>query len=244
MTPIADDWEPPYTQGDYSADPQTLSSMNDIPSRPIQAVKREWTAKRIAGGNRFDRAVIDFPVPGQIESYLREQTEFIKKRRDQRVKNHLLSIAKPITGTGADVSTTFRKIILGAQHVLETHTPTYAILGNDLYRDLLGTDMLENLALLETSLGLESGTLAGFNIQPAPISETALNGRVIVGSGAVTTLHQSGGDAPIRVDGQELQKGAIDKAVFSYYLLRSNTVHVEGTPDTDYAKAGVFEIKQ
>jgi hypothetical protein len=242
MTPIADDWDPPYTQGDYDADPQVLSSMNDIPSRPIQAIAREWTAKRIAGGNRFDRAIIDFPVPGQLESYLREQTEYIKRRRDQRVKEHLISIAKPIVGTGTDIANAWRRIILGCQHVLEDTKPTYAILGNDIYRDLLGSDMLENLALLETSLGLESGSMAGFKIQPAPISETALNGRVIVGAAAVTVLHQSGGDAPIRVDAQELQKGAIDKAVFSYYLLRSNTVHVAGPPETNYAKYGVVEV--
>jgi hypothetical protein len=240
MTPIVDDWEPPYTQGDYTAEPPVMSEMNDIPTGPIQAVRREWTAKRIAGGNRFDRAVIDFPVPGQIESYLREQTEYIKKRRDQRVKGHLISIAKPVVGTGSDVSNTWRKIILGSQHVLETHVPTYAILGNDLYRDLLGSDMLENLALLETSLGLESGSMAGFKIQPAPISETALNGRVIIGSSKVTVLHQSGGDAPIRVDAQELQKGAIDKAVFSYYLLRSNTI--KGGAQDGKAKNGVVEV--
>ena len=243
-TPIADDWEPPYTQGDYDADPVVLSEMNDIPSRPIQAVAREWHAKRIAGGNRFDRAILDFPVPGQVESYLREQTEFIKRRRDARVRGHLISIAKPIVGTGNDVSTPWAKIILGCQHVLEDTKPDYAILGNDLYRSLLGSDMLENLALLETSLGLESGTMAGFKIQPASITDVGMNGRVIVGSSKVTVLHQTGGGAPIRVDAQELIKGAVDKAVFSYYLLRSNTVP-GGTVElpTAYAKTGVFEIQ-
>lgn len=243
MTPIADDWEPPYEQGDYDADPQVLSEMNDIPSRPIRAVGREWTAKRIAGGNRFDRAVIDFPVPGQLESYLREQTEYIKRRRDARVLAHLTSIAKPIVGTGNDISNAWRRIILGSQYILEDTTPDYALVGNDIYRELLGSDMLENLAMLETSLGLESGAMAGFKIQPFSISNTANNGRVIVGSSKVTVLHQSGGDAPIRVDAQELQKGAIDKAVFSYYLLRSNTVALAGPPATNYAKNGVYEIK-
>jgi hypothetical protein len=245
MTPIADDWEPPYTEGDYDADPQVLSQMNDIPSRSVRAVGREWTAKRIAGGNRFDRAIIDFPVPGQLESYLREQTEYIKRRRDARVLAHLSSIARPIVGTGNDISNAWRRIILGSQYILEDTKPDYALVGNDIYRELLGSDMLENLAMLETSLGLESGSMAGFKIQPFSIKNTANNGRVIVGSSKVTVLHQSGGDAPIRVDAQELQKGAIDKAVFSYYLLRSNTITEGEAPDpiTNYAKNGVYEVK-
>lgn len=244
MTPIADDWDPAYTQGNYEAEPPTMSSMNDIPSRPLKAVGKEWTAKRIAGGNRFDRAIIDFPVPGQVESLLREQTEYIKRRRDARVKAELIRIAKPIIGTGNDVANPWRKIILGCQHVLEKTKPTYVILGNDIWRDLLGTDMLENLALLEKSLNLESGTMAGFKFQPAEISDTSMNGRVIVGSSKATVLHQKGGDAPISVDAQELVKGAIDKAVFSYYLLRSNT-EPGGTEEapTNYAKYGVVEVK-
>jgi len=242
LGPIVDDWDPAFTQGDYDATPPTPSAMNDIPSREVQAVAREWTARRIAGGNRFDRAVNDFPVPGQMESYLREQTDYIKRRRDARVREHLLNVARPIVGTGADISTTWRRVILGAQHVMEDAAPTYALLGNDIYRDLLGSDMLENLALLEVSLGLKEGTLAGFKIRPASITDTAMNGRVVVGSGKVTHLHEPSG-SPIRVDTQELSKGAVDKAVFSYYLLRTNLVHKSGDPLDGKAKRGIVEVK-
>lgn len=241
LGPVVDDWDPAYTQGDYDATPPTPSAMNDIPSREVQAVPREWHARRIAGGNRFDRAVSDFPVPGQMESYLREQADYIKRRRDARVREHLLGVARPIVGTGADISTTWRRVILGAQHVMEDAAPTYALLGNDIYRDLLGSDMLENLALLEVSLGLKEGTLAGFKIRPASINDTAMNGRVVVGSGKVTHLHEPSG-SPIRVDTQELSKGAIDKAVFSYYLLRTNLIHKDGDPLDGKAKRGIVEV--
>ena len=216
-SPIVDDWDPAYS-GVAPAE-----SMTDIPTGEVVAEAEEWFAKRIAGGNRFDRVHIDFPVPGVLESFLREQTEYIKKRRDARVQQHLVAAAAAgkITGTGKDIENAWRKIILGAMHVLDYSKPTYAIVGNDVYRELLGTDMLENLAMLDTTLGLESGSMAGFRIQPAAITDSTMDGKVIVGAAAATVLHEPGG-APIRVDAQELAKGAVDKAVFSYYLLRTD----------------------
>ncbi|WP_144630271.1 hypothetical protein [Arthrobacter woluwensis] len=240
--PIVDDWDPAYTQGDPDATPPTESQMNPIPTAAVHAVSREWTAKRIAGGNRFDRIYVDFPAPGQMESYLREQADYVKRRRDARVRDHLLAVASPVVGTGADISTTWRRIILGAQHVLEDAMPSYAVIGNDIYRDLLGSDMLENLALLETSLGMKEGTLAGFKIRSASITDTGMNGRVIVGSGKVTHLHEPAGGL-IRVDAQELANGAVDKAVFGYYLLRTNLIDKAGDPLNGKARRGIVEVK-
>jgi hypothetical protein len=216
-SPVVDDWDPAF-QGVPPAE-----QMTDIPTGEMVAEPFEFPAKRIAGGNRFDRVNIDFPVPGVMESFLRHQTEYIKRRRDARVRQALIAHAalNTVVGTGTDVANPWRKLILGAMHVMEYSTPTYAIVGNDLYRDMLGSDMLENLALLETTLGLESGSMSGFRIQPAAITDTAMNGEVIVGAKSATVLHEPAG-APIRVDAQELIKGAIDKAVFSYYLIRSD----------------------
>lgn len=213
-SPIVDDWEP-------STGVHPNEVRNEIPTGEMVAKKYSEHAKRIAGGNRFDRVHIDFPVAGVLESFLKEQAEYIKKRRDARVREHIYAAAKQITGTGADVASTWAKIILGAMHCMDYAKPTYAIVGNDLYRPMLATDMLENLALLETTLGLESGSMAGFRIQPASITDTASNGKVVVGAQKATVLHEPAG-APFRVDAQELLTGAVDKAVFSYYLLRSD----------------------
>ena len=212
---IVDDWEADeIIEG-------VVISRRDIPSSEMKLVPYSENAKRIAGGNSFDRVHMDFPVPGVLESFLVNQAEYIKRRRDERVRQHIYSNAKQITGAGADVASTWAKIILGAMHCMDYAQPTYAVVGNDLYRPMLATDMLENLALLETSLGLESGSMAGFRIQPASISDTASAGKVVVGASKATVLHQPAG-APIRVDSQELLKGSIEKAVFSYYLLRSD----------------------
>ena len=221
---IVDDWEPDeILEG-------AIVGRNDIPGSEMVLEPYTENAKRIAGGNRFDRVHSDFPVPGVLESFLVNQAEYIKRRRDERVRQHIYNNAKQITGTGADVASTWAKIILGAMHCMDYAKPTYAVVGNDLYRPMLATDMLENLALLETTLGLESGSMAGFRIQPASITDTASNGKVVVGASKATVLHQPAG-APFRVDSQELIKGAIDKAVFSYYLLRSDD------------RGGIYEVK-
>jgi len=107
--------------------------------------------------------------------------------------------------------------------VCEVALPTYAVVGNDLYRELLNTTQLENLSLLNSSLGLEEGTIANFKIVPAPISNTAMNGKVIVGAGSATSLHTLPG-GPVRVDGVEVQKGALDHGVFGYYVVRTPDV--------------------
>lgn len=224
--PIVDDWDPAFTDfDDPENDTPGHAHMNPIPTSRLRLEAKEFYAKRLAGGNRFDRApILDFPVPGVLESYLRLQTEGIKRRRDKRVRDEILKRAaanKVTGGTTGDLSNTFRRIILGAMEVMEYGTPSYAVVGNDQYREMLGTDMLENLALLEKSLGLEGGSMAGFTIRPASKTDAEMAGRVVVGVKPAVVLHEPAG-APIRVDAQELSIGAVDKAVFSYYLLRSD----------------------
>lgn len=227
-SPLVDDWDPAFTDYD-DEDNETPghAHMNPIPTSRLRLENKEFFAKRLAGGNRFDRApVLDFPVPGVMESYLRLQTEGIKRKRDARVRSAVLAQAalhplKPGRFTSRDLDNPFRRIILGAMSVRKYGKPTFAILGNDLYRDMLGTDMLENLALLEKSLGLEGGSMAGFTIAPADIEDEEMDGRVIVGVGRSVVLHEPAG-APIRVDAQELSVGAVDKAVFSYYMIRAD----------------------
>lgn len=222
--PIVDDWDPAFIDREDSEDGK--AHMQPIPTSALRLEGKDFHAKRLAGGNRFDRALLDFPLPGVMESFLNLQTEGIKRRRDARVRLAVLGQAaagmlKAGTYTARDLENTFRRIIVGAMHVRKYGKPTFAIVGNDIYRDMLGTDMLENLALLEKSLGLEGGSMAGFKIAPADIDDTEMNGRVIVGVDKAIVLHEPAG-APIRVDAQELAVGAVDKAVFSYYMIRSD----------------------
>lgn len=225
--PVVDDWDPAFIdRDDEDNDTPGHAKMMPIPTGAMRLESKDFHARRLAGGNRFDRALLDFPVPGVLESFLSMQTETIKKRRDARTRTAVLAQAargllKPSQYTSGDLENTWRRIILGAMHVMDYGKPTYAVVGNDEYRQMLGTDMLENLALLEKSLGLEGGTMSGFKIKPASIKDTEMSGRVIVGVDKAVVLHEPAG-TPIRVDAQDLAVGAIDKAVFSYYMLRSD----------------------
>lgn len=213
--PVFGDWDPAYS-GVAPAE-----TMNDIPTNEVTFTKQSWTAKRLARGSRFDRQILDFPNPAAMAVFLREETQALSDLLDEKGKDFIVANAKTATANGADKADPWAKLVFGIANVLEYSTPTYAIIGNDLWRTMQNTSDIDRRAWIETRLGLEDGTLQGFKLQPARLSDTEMNGKVIVGAKPAIDLHTPPG-APIRVDAQELQKGAVDKAVFSYYLFKAD----------------------
>lgn len=219
-TPTVSDWAPPYS-GTIPNE-----TMNDIPTNEVAAENKTWSASRLAGGHRIDIIHKHLPTPGFWDAYLRESTDDFTRKLDAKVLTHLDTVNTAKTATGNDAASAWSKLVFGASWCLEVALPTYAIVGNDLYRELLNSTQLENLSMLNASLGLEEGTLDKFKLVPAPVSNTGMNGKVIVGAGSATSLHTLPGGA-VRVDGVEVQKGAMDHGVFGYYVLR--TPDVRGT---------------
>jgi hypothetical protein len=213
-TPTVGDWAPAYS-GTIPNE-----TMNDIPTNEVAAVQVSYTASRIAGGHRIDRIHTDLPTPGFWEAYLRESTDDFARKLDAKVGAHLLANGTAKTATGADAASAWARLVFAASWCLDYAVPTYAVVGNDLYRELLNTTALENLSMLNASLGLEEGQLSNFKIVGAAISDATMTNKVIVGSGAATHLHTLPG-GPVRVDGVEVQKGAMDHGVFGYYALRT-----------------------
>lgn len=216
-TPTVGDWAPPYS-GTIPNE-----TMNDIPTNEVAATVTSWPAARLAGGHRIDMIHKHLPTPGFWEAYLRESTDDFTRKLDGKVLTHLDTTNTAKTATGNDAASAWSKLVFGASWVCEVALPTYAVVGNDLYRELLNTTALENLSMLNASLGLEEGTMDNFKIVPAPISNVSMNGKVIVGAGSATTLHTLPGGA-VRVDGVEVQKGAMDHGVFGYYVVRTPDV--------------------
>ena len=107
-------------------------------------------------------------------------------------------------------------IVDGALKVLdETDTmPNFAVVASDLWRDLVLTREEDRLAYLDAALGLEDGTAAKFRIMPAS-QMTATT--VFVGARDAVTVHELGGETPIRVEAQNIANGGIDEGVFGYY---------------------------
>lgn len=209
--PTVGDWTPAFS-GTIPNE-----TMNDIPTNEVATTEVTYTASRLAGGHRIDRIHTDLPSPDFWKAYLRESNDDFLRKLDAKVLTQLDTINTAKTATGTDAATAWSKLVFGASWVLDYQVPTYAIVGNDLYRELLNTTQLENLSMLNASLGLEEGTLDHFKIIGAPISNTGMNGKVIVGAGKGTKLRTLPG-GPVRVDGIEVQKGAMDHGVFGYYM--------------------------
>lgn len=221
------DWDPAF------GGTPPAEVMNDIHTNEVTFDKDSWTAKRLARGNRFDRIHVDFPNPAAMAVFLREETQALSDLLDEKAKDFLYANALEVTANGADMADPWAKLVFGIANVLEYSTPTFAVIGNDLWRTMQNTSEIDRRAWIETKLGLEDGTLNGFKLQPARLSDTESNGKVIVGAKPAIDLHTPPG-APIRVDAQELQKGAIDKAAFAYYLFKTD-------PDAA-TKGGVVEV--
>jgi hypothetical protein len=213
--PVWGDWDPAFT-GTPPAE-----QMTDIPTNEVTFDKDSWTAKRLARGNRFDRIHVDFPNPAAMAVFLREEAQALSDLLDEKTKDFIVATAKTVTANGADKADPWAKLVFGIANVLEYSTPTYAIIGNDLWRQMQNTSDIDRRAWIETRLGLEDGTLQGFKLQPARLSDTEMNTKIVVGAKPAIDLHTPPG-APIRVDAQELQKGAIDKAAFAYYLHKAD----------------------
>lgn len=213
--PTFADWSPAYS-GTAPAE-----TMTDIHTNEVTFVPETWTAKRLARGSRFDRQIIDFPNPAAMAVFLREETQALSDLLDAKASAFIQTVAKEVTANGADKADPWAKLVFGIANVLEYSTPTFAIIGNDLWREMQNTSEIDRRAWIETRLGLEDGTLQGFTLQPSRLSDTASNGTVTVGAKPAIDLHTPPG-APIRVDAVALQTGAIDKAVFSYYLFKAD----------------------
>lgn len=213
--PTFADWDPAYS----GVKPN--ETMNDIHTNEVTFVPETWTAKRAARGSRFDRQIIDFPNAAAMAVFLREETQALSDLMDTKAQAFIQSVAKEVTANGADKADPWAMLVFGIANVLEYSTPTFATIGNDLWRQMQNTSEIDRRAWIETRLGLEDGSLQGFKLQPARLSDVASNGTVTVGAKPAISLHTPPG-APIRVDAQELQKGAVDKAVFTYYLFKAD----------------------
>lgn len=237
MTPKVDVWDPAFIptgepgDANHTAAASTVLNtragaayeMTDIPSNPVAAESVTFGVGRIAGGWRTDRVHKDLPTPGYWESFWREATEDYARKEDGLALAAIQKAASSVTATGSDAADAWSKLILGAAVVLDYCAPEWAIVGNDLWRELARTTEQERLAFLNSSLGLDNtdGQLASFTIVGAPYSRKDLDGTIVVGARNAVDLYTLGGagQPPIRVSAEVVEKGAVDDAIFGYYSL-------------------------
>lgn len=191
-----------------------------VPSNEPSTTPVTITGQRYAGAHDWAREFRDFGRTDVIESALRLMTESYAKITDEAALTGLLAGATDIEAGSATTQVAWNRIMDGVEAVIETATPTFAIVAQDLYRELVMTTSNDSLAYLNASLGLESGTAAGFQIIPSAALE---DGNVLVGAREAATHYELGG-SPIRVEAEAISVGGFDLGLFGY-----SAIHV-GTP--------------
>ena len=191
---------------------------NQPPTNEVDTESVTVSGARIAGAWSVDRKYIDFPSEAFWQAFFREAGNSYERKADAFALSAMVAGATDVEGgtVPSGVSTAAAYIVDGAMAVLdaERELPTFAIVGTDLYRDLLLTRTDDLIAFLTGALGLEEGSFAGFRIVPS--SATALTSKVLVGARNAATQYELPG-SPIRVDANAIAVGGMDRALFGYH---------------------------
>jgi hypothetical protein len=207
-------WTALPTVGDYAGD------LAEIPSTGATSTYYSTEASRLAGGVKVDRKYVDFGNTDTIASLLKGAATDYARKSDAKVINFIKTSAQTVTAGAVPtgVAAAAAKIVDGALAMIDFATPSFAIVGTAAYRELLLSKEQDSLKYLESSLGLEDGSLAGFKIIPS--TDVAAT-EVIVGAKEAVTFFELGG-SPIRVEAVDVNRGGFDEALFGYYALVLN----------------------
>lgn len=183
----------------------------EIPSRAVEIEEVNFTSGRVAGGNKVDRIHHDFPDAGFWAGYLRESAADYDRKTDVKVRDLLLSTPSKVLGgpAVAGVATGWSKLVDGILSIWTDYQPDFALIGADLYREMLLTTDKDKLAFLNASLGWEEGQVNSFKFRPVDV-----NGAVIVGSRDSAELQELPG--LIRVSALDVSHAATDEGVYGY----------------------------
>lgn len=199
-----------------------------VPSAEIETEPVEIDAYRLAGAHNIDRKFRDFGDTEFWDAYYRAMSESTSKKSDVKVRGlvaagatqvHLLNAA--MTSGVPQALNLMVKGILKIVNDLET-LPDHALVETDVYEPLLYTKEQDVLAYLNAALGFKDGTLGSFRILPVPVGSLTVDqttdfvGKVMVGCKDAATVHELGGEAPIRIEAPNIALGGVDSGVFYY----------------------------
>lgn len=199
-----------------------------VPSAEIETEPVEIDAYRLAGAHNIDRKFRDFGDTEFWDAYYRAMSESTSKKSDVKVRGlvaagatqvHLLNAA--MTSGVPQALNLMVKGILKIVNDLET-LPDHALVETDVYEPLLYTKEQDVLAYLNAALGFKDGTLGSFRILPVPVGSLTVDqttdfvGKVMVGCKDAVTVHELGGEAPIRIEAPNIALGGVDSGVFYY----------------------------
>ncbi len=186
-----------------------------VPSNEPSTTPVTISGQRYAGAHDWAREFRDFGRTDVIESALRAMTESYAKVTDIATIDALIAGATDVVAGSATSQVAWNRIMDGVEAIIDTAVPTFAVVASDLYRELVMTTSNDSLAYLNASLGLETGTAAGFSIIPSSELEA---GTVLVGAREAAVSYELGG-SPIRVEAEAISVGGFDIGLFGYHAV-------------------------
>ena len=186
-----------------------------VPSNEPSTTPVTISGQRYAGAHDWAREFRDFGRTDVIESALRAMTESYAKVTDIATIDALIAGATDVVAGTATSQVAWNRIMDGVEAIIDTAVPTFAVVASDLYRELVMTTSNDSLAYLNASLGLETGTAAGFSIIPSSELEA---GTVLVGAREAAVSYELGG-SPIRVEAEAISVGGFDIGLFGYHAV-------------------------
>lgn len=207
----------------------TVDTYAGYPAQPASSEVKteavEWKADRIAGANEFDRAYVDFDTPGFWRGFYREVANDASRKLDAAALTHMLTAANYVAMTDADTiaggsnglpayQVALSLIVTGVAAIQERSTPTFALVGADIWRPLVLTEKQNALEYLSVALGLdpESGVLEQFQLIPS--AHATLKGKVLVGAREAHTLY---GPKTVRASTIDIANGGVQEGLFAYH---------------------------
>lgn len=185
----------------------------EIGTNSPTVVEVEANAAQLAGGHAIDRLTLTLNDGGYVSAYLRECADDFDRKLDTLALDKISSTATAVTGVAG---TAYDKLLKGAQLIAETGTPEWAIVGADLWLELMKTTDTNKLALIGASIGLSEGQFASFRLVPAPLSRTDLNGKIIIGTSKALDMYTLPG-GPVRVNAEDVSRNGQLNGVWGAY---------------------------
>lgn len=211
----------------------------DVPSNSPVTEAVQIEAERIAGAHDIDRKYRDFNDVGFFESYYRAMTESYAEVSDVDVLDQVLAGLTPTAigevPTGVPLGVV--AVVKGYLQVLRAtrRRPTFALLSDELFEQMLYTPATAVTPYLEQMLGTPGGFDFGSFFKPSVDLEAD---QVLVGVKDAVTVHELGGGSPIRVTALDIAKGGEDHGVFGYTAVNVHREAGLALIDTDATNNG------
>lgn len=194
----------------------------EVPTGGMTVEPANYVVDRLAHGADIDRRYVDFKDSEILQAFVEAQVQSYEEVIDGLAEDFIASQADVETaGTfKADIAPGLVGMVDGLLALIaDRYRPTGAVMGVDLYRDVLLTPRDQILALLNMAFGLEEGQLSGFRIVPS--AKPAYAGKVAVLDNSTLRLKELPGATPVRVEAEKPSNGAQTLAAFGYYSLQN-----------------------